>query len=184
MPIITNDSSLYSCFYLELLCVQRLVGQFVFFCIIAIDVQSRLFALSPCRDPVCSNLTKLHCYGIEKLQWCGSFSCGIELRHPFLNQFLRNLQDSSGLADESGALGDEFLAAARGIPIEHWPALVTFAGLSSTDRDALHGTGKSSPFSGLAKLTTGWRVIKLWELGLDIHNNVIDKKGRKLVPVA
>ena len=61
---------------------------------------------------------------------------------------------------------------------------MTFAGLSSTDRDALHGTGKSSPFSGLAKLTTGWRVVKLWELGLDIHNNVIDKKGRKLVPVA
>ena len=77
-----------------------------------------------------------------------------------------------------------YRAFARGIPIEHWPALVTFAGLSSTDRDVLPGTGKSSPFSGLAKLTTGWRVVNLWELGLDIHNNVIDKKGRKLVPVA
>ena len=49
----------------------------------------------------------------------GVFSCGIELRHPCLNHFLRNLQDSSGLADESGALGNEFLAAVRGIPIEH-----------------------------------------------------------------
>lgn len=78
---------------------------------------------------------------------------------------------------------------AAGIPAQYWPALLTFAAHSSVERDALHGlagkggAGKPSPFADLASYVGGWRLLKNWELSLDAHNNIIDKSGRKVVPL-
>lgn len=78
-------------------------------------------------------------------------------------------------------------ARTRGVPIEHWIALSTFAG-SPAERELRHGTtgkghnGEPSPFADLARHVSGWRYLKLWDIKHDIRGNVVDAGGRFIIP--
>ena len=76
----------------------------------------------------------------------------------------------------------------RGIPIEHWGALLTFSAESPSGRDHLHGAtgrghdGKPSPFANLARHANGWRHLKHWDLKQDDRAHIVDAVGRIVIP--